>query len=87
MSIIIIIIINEYIQIAKEQITETESDQASPVVANEYSLSHAKSQSHKLCTKSMGRKCVQKVFPKSVSKKWVPTRQHPCKHKSVMINK
>ena len=63
------------IQIAKKPITQTESDQASPDLANEYSLAMQKSQSQKLCTKSMGKKCVQKVCPKE----WVPKRQHPLK--------
>ena len=46
-----------------------ESDQASPneklMIANEYSL--AKRPKQKLCTKSMGKQCVQRVCPKSGS--------------------
>ena len=56
------------IQIAKKPITETESDQASPDLANEYSLA---------MQKANHRNCVQSQWGKSVSKKWVPKRQHP----------
>ena len=65
------------IQIAKKPITETESDQASSDLANEYSLAMQKA-NHRNCVQSqLGKMCVQKVCPKSVSKKWVPKRQHP----------
>ena len=59
------------IQIAKEPITETESDQASPDLANEYSLAMQKA-NHRNCVqsqwgKSVSKKCVQRVCPKSGS--------------------
>ena len=59
------------IQIAKKPITETESDQASPDLANEYSLAMQKA-NHRNCVqsqwgKSVSKKCVQRVCPKSGS--------------------
>ena len=59
------------IQIAKKPITETESDQASPDLANEYSLAMQKA-NHRNCVqsqwgKSVSKKCVQRVCPKNGS--------------------
>ena len=60
------------IQIAKKPITETESDQASlDLIANEYSLAMQKA-NHRNCVqsqcgKSVSKKCVQRVCPKSGS--------------------
>ena len=59
------------IQIANKPITETESDQASPDLANEYSLAMQKA-NHRNCVqsqwgKSVSKKCVQRVCPKSGS--------------------
>ena len=59
------------IQIARKPITETESDQASPDLANEYSLAMQKA-NHRNCVqsqwgKSVSKKCVQRVCPKSGS--------------------
>ena len=59
------------IQIAKKPITETESDQASPDLANEYSLAMQKA-NHRNCVqsqwgKSVSKKCVQRVCQKSGS--------------------
>ena len=59
------------IQIAKKPITETESDQASPDLANEYSLAMQKA-NHRNCVqsqwgKSVSKECVQKVGPQTTT--------------------
>ena len=59
------------IQIAKKPITETESDQASPDLANEYSLDMQKA-NHRNCVqsqwgKSVSKECVQKVGPQTTT--------------------